>query len=171
MSHDAWQLAQLNIGTLVAPLESEQITGFREALDPINAIADTAPGFVWRLQDDDGDATSFRAFGDENILVNMSVWASVEALADYVFRSDHVQIMRQRRKWFIKLDQAFTVLWWIPAGHIPTIQEAEQRLESLRANGSAPYAFTFREPFPAPGTTAPGTTAAAAVDDDWLCPA
>jgi hypothetical protein len=161
-----WQVAQLNIGTLVAPLDSEPITGFREALEPVNALADEAPGFVWRLQDDDGDATSFRAFGDENILVNMSVWSSVEALADFVFRSAHVEIMRQRRKWFVKLDDAIAVLWWVPAGHTPTIQEAEERLESLRRNGSTPYAFTFREPFPAPDTAATTT-----VEDDWLCPA
>lgn len=160
-----WQVAQLNIGTTVAPLDSEQLAGFVAALDPVNAIADAAAGFVWRLQDDDGDATSFRAFDDENILVNMSVWSSIEALGDFVFRSAHVESMKQRRQWFVKLDHAITVLWWIPAGHTPTIEEAEERLIALRGNGSTPYAFTFREPFPAPDTAATST------DDDWLCPA
>jgi hypothetical protein len=167
MREGAWQLAQLNIGTLVAPLESDAITGFREALAPINAIADAVPGFVWRLQDDGGDATSYRAFGDDAILVNMSVWMSIEALAAFVFRSDHIEIMRQRRKWFVKLTEAITVLWWVPAGHIPTIAEAEERLTALRRNGASPYAFTFREPFPAPDAGDQQTTA----DDDWLCPA
>jgi Domain of unknown function (DUF3291) len=167
MPNHAWQLAQLNIGVTVAPLESDQLAGFVNALEPINAIADSAPGFVWRLQDEDGDATSYRAFGDDSILVNMSVWESVEALGDFVFRSDHVQIMRQRRKWFVKLDEVFTVLWWVPAGHRPSIEEAEERLIALRHNGSTPYAFSFREPFPAPDS--PG--AAVQSPDDWLCPA
>lgn len=164
MQDPQWELAQLNIGTTLAPLESDELAGFVAALEPINALADTAPGFVWRLQDDAGDATSFRAFGDENILVNMSVWSSLEALGDFVFRSDHVQIMRQRRKWFVKLAEAFAVLWWVPAGHRPSIAEAEERLNALRSNGSTPYAFTFREPFPAPDSVT-----GAAVDDDWLC--
>jgi Domain of unknown function (DUF3291) len=166
MRYPQWELAQLNIGTTVAPLDSEQLAGFVEALAPVNAIADGAPGFVWRLQDEAGDATSFRAFGDENVLVNMSVWASVEALGDYVYRSAHVEIMRRRREFFVKLEQAFTVLWWVRAGHRPTLVEAEQRLLALRANGSTPYAFTFREPFPAPDSED-----AVAASDDWLCPA
>jgi hypothetical protein len=166
MRYPQWELAQLNIGTTVAPLDSDQLAGFVDALARVNAIADGAPGFVWRLQDDAGDATSFRAFGDENVLVNMSVWASVEALGDYVYRSAHVEIMRRRREFFVKLDQAFTVLWWVPAGHRPTLAEAEQRLVALRDNGSTPYAFAFREPFPAPDSEG-----AAAAADDWLGPA
>src|SRR4051794_37614992 len=166
MPSPQWELAQLNIGTPLAPLDSEQLAGFVAALDPVNAIADAAPGFRWRLQDDAGDATSFRAFGDDNILVNMSVWVSIDALGDFVFRSGHLEIMKQRRKWFIKLAEAITVLWCVPAGHIPTIPEAEERLNALRANGSTPYAFPFREPFPAPDITAN-----AAADDDWKCPA
>jgi Domain of unknown function (DUF3291) len=163
----AWQLAQLNIGTTVAPLDSETLAGFVAALEPINALADGAPGFIWRLQDDAGDATSFRAFGDDNLLVNMSVWASIEALGDFVYRSAHVEVMRRRREWFERLEAAFTVLWWVPAGHVPTLTEAEERLLSLRQNGSTPLAFTFREPFPAPDSP----DVAATSKDDWLCPA
>jgi hypothetical protein len=167
MRYPQWELAQLNIGTTVAPLDSDQLAGFVDALAPVNAIADAAPGFVWRLQDDAGDATSFRAFGDENVLVNMSVWTTIEALGDYVYRSAHLEIMRRRREFFVKLAEVFTVLWWVPAGHRPTVAEAEQRLLALRADGSTPYAFTFREPFPAPDTDG----AAPATSDDWLCPA
>jgi hypothetical protein len=167
MPRGQWELAQLNIGTTLAPLDSEQLAGFVAALEPVNALADTSPGFVWRLQDDDGDATSFRAFGDDRILVNMSVWTSVEALADFVYRSAHVDVMRRRREWFERLEAAFTVLWWIPAGHIPTVAEAEERLEALRRNGSTPFAFTFRDPHPAPDST----SAAPQTNDDWLCPA
>jgi len=168
MPNHAWELAQLNIGVTVAPLDSPELAGFVAALEPINALADTAPGFVWRLQDDNGDATSFRAFGAESILVNMSVWESIEALGDFVYRSDHAQIMRQRRKWFVKLEEIITVLWWVPSGHRPSITEAEERLVALRTNGPGPFAFSFREPFPAPGS---GSPTAAEAPDDWLCPA
>jgi hypothetical protein len=167
MRHPQWELAQLNIGTTVAPLDTEQLAGFVAALEPVNAIADSAPGFVWRLQDDAGDATSYRAFGDDSILVNMSVWTSVESLADFVYRSAHVEIMRRRREFFVRLTDAFTVLWWVPAGHLPTVAEAEERLLTLRSDGPTPYAFTFREPFPAPDAAETTVTAA----DDWLCPA
>jgi hypothetical protein len=138
------------------------------ALEPVNAIADAAPGFVWRLQDADGDATSFRAFGDDNILVNVSVWTSIEALGDFVFRSGHVEIMRRRREWFERIADAFAVLWWVPAGHIPTIAEAEAKLLALRADGPTPAAFTFRDGFGPPDScdaASPPTTT------DWLCPA
>jgi hypothetical protein len=162
-----WELAQLNIGTTVASLDSEQLAGFVAALEPVNAIADAAPGFVWRLQDDGGDATSFRAFGDDDVLVNMSVWSDLESLADFVFRSPHVEIMRRRREFFVRLPEAFTALWWVPSGHRPSIAEAEQRLLALRADGPTPYAFTFREPFPSPDAAAATVT----TDDDWLCPA
>jgi hypothetical protein len=167
MPDQQWELAQLNIGTTVAPLDSAELKDFVDNLEPINALADSAPGFVWRLQDDAGDATSYRLFNDENILVNMSVWSSLEALADFVYRSHHVEFMRRRREWFEKLDVAITVLWWVPAGHQPSLEEAGQRLMSLRADGATQHAFTFREPFPAPDGQATATTA----DDDWLCPA
>jgi hypothetical protein len=167
MPEQPWELAQLNIGTTVAPLDSDQLKGFVDGLEPINALADAAPGFIWRLQDDSGDATSFRLLDDDNILVNMSVWTSIEALGEFVFRSEHVEFMRRRREWFEKLDVAITVLWWVPAGHRPSVEEAGQRLMALRADGPTAYAFTFREPFAAPGAMAEATNQ----NDDWLCPA
>jgi hypothetical protein len=148
-----FQLAQLNIGRLAAPLTSPQLQGFVDALDPINALADAAPGFVWRLQTEDGDATAVRAYDDDLLIVNMSVWESLESLADFVYRSDHQQVMRGRRQWFDRMVEAYMVLWWIPAGHRPAVDEATDRLARLRANGPTPEAFTFRVPFPPPDTS------------------
>ena len=158
-------LAQLNVGTPVAPLTDPQLAGFVEALEPVNALADAAPGFVWRLQTEDGDATAYRAFDDDRILVNMSVWTSVEALAEFVYSGQHREIMARRREFFVPMREAFQVLWWVPEGTVPTIAEAEQRLLHLRRHGPTPHAFTFRRPFPAP------EGARVLAEDDWLCPA
>jgi heme-degrading monooxygenase HmoA len=152
LGHMRHHLAQVNIARLVAPLDSEQLRGFVEALDPINALADGAPGFVWRLQTEDGDATALRPYDDDMLIVNMSVWESLESLADFVYRSDHQQVMRGRRLWFERMSEAYMVLWWVPEGHRPSVDEAKARLELLRANGPSSDAFTFRSPFPPPGT-------------------
>ena len=159
-----WHLAQLNIARLRAPLDSPQLADFVAALDPINALADAAPGFVWRLQTEDGNATAIRPYEDELMLVNMSTWETVEELADFVYRTLHRDVMVRRREWFEKMDELFTVLWWVPAGHVPSVDEAKERLERLRADGPTPEAFTFRHPFPAPDAQA-----AAEVDDGWTC--
>ena len=161
---DAYELAQLNIGRPLGPLDSDVMAEFVAGLAPINALADAAPGFVWRLQDDAGDATSFRGFGDDSLLVNMSTWASLDALADFVYRSAHTAYMRRRRSWFERMD-VYTVLWWVPAGHRPTLAEAEERLVALRNDGPTARAFTFQQPFPQPGAT----EAATAREDD-ACP-
>lgn len=142
------QVAQLNIGRLIAPIDDPAIRDFVEGLDPINALADAAPGFVWRLQTEEGDATSIQAFDDESILVNMSVWADIDSLRAYVYKSQHVDFLRRRKEWFEKFEGVFVVLWWIPAGHIPTVEEAKERLAYLHKNGETPYAFTFRKSFP-----------------------
>ncbi|HEX6568001.1 MAG TPA: DUF3291 domain-containing protein [Acidimicrobiales bacterium] len=144
-------LAQVNIGRLRAPLDSPESAGFVAALDPINALADAAPGFVWRLQTDEGDATSIRPFDDDTILVNMSVWTSFEALHTFVYRSDHRRVLAQRREWFERMDAVIVALWWVPSGHRPTVTEAKERLATLGRLGPTPDAFTFRSPFPAPG--------------------
>jgi len=152
-SHD---LAQVNLGRIVAPLDDTRLQGFVDGLEPLNAVADAAPGFVWRLQDDDGDATSFRLFDDDLLLINLSVWASVDALRAFVYRSDHVEYLRRRRDWFQPMSEAFLALWWVPAGTVPTPREAVDRVEHLRAHGPSAEAFTFRELFPPPSS---GTTA------------
>lgn len=144
------ELAQLNIAIMRAPLDSPAMHGFTSNLDRINAVAEATPGFVWRLKTDDGDATAIRPYDDPNVLVNLSVWTGMDALQEYVYRSDHAGIMRQRREWFERVPEATMVLWWVPAGHRPDITEAVTRLEVLRRDGPTAAAFTFWQPFPAP---------------------
>jgi hypothetical protein len=158
MSETTHHLAQVNIALPKAPLDSVQLAGFVQQLEPINALADVSSGFVWRLQTEEGDATSVRAFGDDRLIVNMSVWSSLEALRDFVFRSAHADVLRRRKGWFEPMPELFTAMWWILVDTIPTIGEAEERLEHLRRRGPTPRAFTFREPFPAPSVLAGGST-------------
>jgi uncharacterized protein DUF3291 len=144
-------LAQANVAHMLAPLEDPRLEGFRSQLPRINALADASPGFVWRLQSDAGDATSIRAFDDPLILFNMSVWESLESLHAYVYKSEHVSPLRARKQWFRLPTGPHLVLWWIPASHIPGVAEALERLAHLRTHGPTAAAFTFRNPFPAPG--------------------
>jgi hypothetical protein len=150
----AFDLAQVNVALLREPLDSPLLADFVAALPAINALADASPGFVWRLQGDGGDSTSIRAFDDDRIIVNMSTWTSIDALADFVYRSAHAGVMRERRKWFTTMAESYQGLWWVPAGHRPTTREAEQRLAHLRDHGPTPLAFTFKQPFPPPGALA-----------------
>lgn len=162
----AHDLAQLNVGRLLAPVDSPLVAEFIAALDEVNALADAAPGFCWRFQTEDGNAIVERPFPDDDrMLVNLSTWESAEALGDYVYRSLHAGFLRRRREWFERLADAGTVLWWVPAGHRPTTAEAVERLEHLRRHGPTAYAFTFRQRFDA------GTGAAAPGDDRDACPA
>jgi hypothetical protein len=140
-------LAQLNVGRLQAPMDDPRIDDFRTNLEPINALAEASPGYVWRLQDETGDATSIKPFGDELEIVNLTVWESVDSLADFTYRSGHVELLRRRREFFEAPSQPIMCLWWIPEGTIPTIEDAIARLEHLRAHGPTPAAFTFRHRF------------------------
>jgi hypothetical protein len=143
-----FHLAQVNVARLAAPLDSPQLADFVANLEPLNAIADTSDGFVWRLQTDAGDATALRIFEDDWIIVNMSVWESLEALRNYVYRSPHAAVFRRRQEWFEQMVEAHLALWWIEAGSLPTVSDAEERLMTLRAEGPTPYAFTLKEPYP-----------------------
>ena len=145
-----FHLAQINIGRLVAPLDDPKIAGFAAQLDPINALADAAPGFVWRLQSASGNATELAYNDDPFVIVNMSVWTSVEALHNYVYTSRHIEAFRDRAKWFEKMDKPHYCLWWIPAGHIPGVSEGRERLEHYHQHGPTPYSFWFSKLFPAP---------------------
>jgi Domain of unknown function (DUF3291) len=146
----AYELAQLNIGIIKGPMDSPVMADFAAGLERINALAERSGGFVWRLQTEEGDATSIRPFSNPNLLVNMSVWRDVESLHRYVYNSDHVELMRRRREWFERMPDAFLVLWWVPKGHRPSIQEAITKLDILRAQGPTPAAFSFRQAFPPP---------------------
>ena len=145
-----YELAQMNVARLRAPLDSPQLADFVGALDRINAIADGSPGFVWRLQDDSGNATALHPMG-EDIIINMSVWQDPQSLQAFVYRGDHVGVMRRRREWFEKMD-LFLVLWWVPFGHRPTAEEGIERLDLLRSHGPSAEAFTFGNQFPTPGS-------------------
>ncbi|OSZ63732.1 hypothetical protein CAP39_13865 [Sphingomonas sp. IBVSS1] len=145
-----WQLAQINIGTMVAPKGDPMVAEFYAALDAINAIADASPGFVWRLQDEAGNATDIQATPDPKLLVNISVWADLDSLSAFVYRSSHAGIMRQRRQWFVPFDGAFQALWWVPAGHRPDVMEGLARLWLLDRYGPSQQAFGFKTAFAPP---------------------
>src|SRR5262245_10498106 len=146
-----FHLAQVNIGRLRAPIDDPLIEGFRTQLDPINALADRTPGFVWRLQTEDGNATAIRPYADDDrMAINMSVWESLEALQQFVYRSAHVGPLHERQQWFEPMEGPILALWWVPTGHIPTVEEAIDRLRLLRERGPSPEAFTFRKPFASP---------------------
>lgn len=145
MTDKNYHLAQLNIASMVAPIDSETMSGFVARLDEINALADGHDGFVWRLQTEDGDATALRPYDDERIIVNMSVWESVDKLFDYVYKSTHVELLKSRKEWFTHMTDFYMCMWWIPAGTIPTTGEAKHRLDYMRDNGISPYAFTFKQ--------------------------
>ena len=143
-----FELAQMNVARLRAPLDSPQLADFVGALDRINAVADGSPGFVWRLQDDSGNATALQPMG-EDIIINMSVWKDPQSLQAFAYRSDHAGVMKRRREWFEKMD-LYLVLWWVPRDHRPSPEEGIARLEILRTRGPGPEAFTFGNLFPSP---------------------
>ena len=146
-----WHLAQINVATSRFPVEDPRMEGFMSRLDEINQLAESSPGFVWRLQDESGNATGIDVGGDALFLANMSVWENAEALFEYVYKSVHRDVMIQRRDWFERPDDLYQVLWWIPAGHIPTPAEGLERIERLKKDGPTADAFTFQERFPVPG--------------------
>lgn len=141
-----WHVAQFNLAQLMYPLEDPAMADFVARLDDINALADRSPGFVWRLQDDHGNATALRPLG-EGWLVDMSVWESIEAVEAFTYRSEHVNVMRERKRWFEMPKEAHLVLWWVPANHRPEVVEAKARLDHLRRHGPTSYAFNFQAPF------------------------
>jgi hypothetical protein len=149
-----YQLAQINVARARGPMDSETMAGFVARLEDINALADGSPGFVWRLQTPDGDATALRVFEDNMVIVNMSVWESIDALRDYVYRSGHVEVMRRRKEWFERFDGMYMALWWVPRGHIPTVEDAKVRLDYIRTHGPTEFAFTFTQAFLPPDASA-----------------
>lgn len=145
-----YQLAQINIARLLAAIDDPKIAEFVGQLEAINALADKAPGFVWRLKSESGNATDIAYNDDPLVIVNMSVWVSIEALRNYAYRSDHARVFRDRAKWFEKMDKPNYCLWWILAGRIPTVAEGRERLEHYQKNGTTPYSFWFSQHFPVP---------------------
>lgn len=140
-------LAQMNIAKAKYPLQAIEMKEFVDNLLPINQIAETSEGFVWRLEEEGGDATSIQAFTDPNIIINMSVWESVDALKNFMFRTHHRDFLRRKKEWFENIEEDSYVLWWVPQGHLPTVEEGKEKLALLRSNGDTPEAFSFKSNF------------------------
>ncbi len=146
----SWHIAQMNVATALYPLEDARMAGFMGQLDQVNAMAEAAPGFVWRLKSEGGNATDIQVTDDPRFIVNMSVWGSIEALFDFVYRTAHRGVMTQRRRWFQAPEGAYQVLWWVAAGTAPTAQEGLARLAHLDRHGPSAYAFSFKQTYPPP---------------------
>jgi hypothetical protein len=154
-----FHLAQLNTARALAPLDSPQLAEFMDALDAVNALAEGSPGFVWRLTGANGNATDLALASEPGVLFNLSVWESLDSLFAFVYRSAHTEVLVRRREWFSKPASDHQVLWWIPAGHIPSLEEALCRLHHLQALGPSPEAFTFKQRYPPPAAGQPGPAA------------
>jgi hypothetical protein len=142
-----FHLAQINIGRAIGDVDGPALVDFMALLDPVNELADNSPGFVWRMQDEDGNNTALRPYDDDRMIVNMSTWETIDALWDFVYKTMHIEVMRRRREWFERFESTYLALWWVPAGTIPTIEDAKLRLASLDDHGPTPYAFTFKKRF------------------------
>jgi hypothetical protein len=158
-----YELAQVNVARLAAPLESPQLADFVANLDPVNAAADAAPGFIWRLATEAGNATTIQAFewdaaGSVGVIMNMSVWSGPDALADFVLGALHRAVLKRRREWFLLMREAYVACWWVPGGHRPSIAEAEDRIRQLRAHGPSPTVFTLRDRFAPPHLSVAGAS-------------
>jgi len=145
-----YYIAQINIAHMRAPLTDPIMEDFVAQLAPINALADQSPGFIWRLQSEDGDATSIKVYDDDMIIINLTVWESLDALREYVYKSAHQGVLRDRKRWFEKFDGPYYALWWIPAGQFPSTEEGKERLDNLREHGETVHAFSFQHVFPKP---------------------
>jgi hypothetical protein len=156
-----WHLAQLNVAIPRAPVDDPLMREFMSLLAPINALADQSVGFVWRLQTEAGDATAIRGIDDDRFMLNLSVWEDLESLWNFTYASRHLDVVRRRREWFERHVDVYLVLWWIGAGTLPSVEDAENRLGHLRRHGPGPEAFTFKVPF-APVAPGPGLRPAAA---------
>ena len=150
MTEPKFHIAQINIAAMRFALDHAEMAPFVARLERINALADGTPGFVWRLQDDNGDATAINAYADENILINMSVWSRIEDLFEYSYQSAHVEVLRARQQWFTRLETAALALWWARAGDIPSVPEGVARLDHLRQHVPDAHALTFKQRFPPP---------------------
>jgi hypothetical protein len=171
---NGWELAQVNIGRLREPLDHPQLAAFVNALSPVNAAADRAAGFVWRLQTEEGNATAVEAFAwdageSAGIIINLSVWSDLDHLTAFVLGDLHRAILLRRREFFQHMTEAHLACWWVPQGHRPSTGEAEERIRHLRANGPTPFSFTLRHHFASPDAQTP--EGVLSNDDDRLCPA
>jgi len=147
---ERWRIAQMNVASALYPLEDSRMVRFVEQLDETNALAEASEGFIWRLQSASGNATDIKIADDPTLIINMSVWRNVESLFEYAYKSAHRRVVADRRKWFKQPGGAFQVLWWVPKGHTPTVDEGLNKLELLREKGPTCEAFDFKVKFPSP---------------------
>ena len=143
-----YHIAQINVARMLAPIDDPMMADFVAQLAPVNSLADESPGFVWRLQSENGDATSIQVYDDDMVIINLTVWESVDDLREYVYQGAHHAVLRDRKRWFAKFDGPYYALWWIPAGRLPTAEEGKGRLDHLREHGDSAYAFSFKHVFP-----------------------
>ena len=156
MKEKAWHLAQINIAKIIGDsIDDPVMAKFVAQLDEVNALAEGSPGFVWRLKDESNNATGLNPYHDNRIIINMSVWETLEDLVRFVYRGRHAEVLRSKRDWFVNFGKPFTTLWYIPAGKFPTVEEAIERLQSLQEQGPTPFAFDFKTRFPEPDTVVP----------------
>jgi hypothetical protein len=151
-----WRLAQLNIARMKFAADAPEMADFNAALDPVNAAADGSRGFIWRLESDDAGASGDWVFNDPAWLVNLTLWSDLDSLLTFVRSEGHLAIMKRRKEWFEPVEEETMVLWWIPAGTLPSVSEAQRRLETIRAVGPSSRAFSFKDPFPPPERFGPG---------------
>jgi hypothetical protein len=151
MQNNNWHLAQINIARIAAEKITDPVMQtFVAQLEEVNAIAESSPGFVWRLKDDSNNATSFNPFNDERIIVNMSVWETLDQLMKFVYDGRHLEVLKRRREWFVNFGKPFAALWYLPAGDIPTVDEGVRRLSTLQEKGPTSFAFDLRKSFDPP---------------------
>ena len=143
-----YHLAQVNIAKQLAPMDDPIMQDFVNNLDKINAIADLADGFVWRLQDEDKELGA-KVFQDDALLINMSVWENLESLFNYTYNSGHIEVFKRKKEWFSKMKMMHMAFWYVPEGYEPTFQDAKDRLDYLNKHGDTPFAFSFRSKFSA----------------------
>lgn len=144
-----YHLAQVNIAKMLGPIDTPVMSDFVANLDRINALAENSPGFVWRLKDEGNNATSFKVYDDALIIINLSVWKTIDDLVAYVYQSDHATIFRRRQEWFEKMTRPHTTMWYVPRDVVPSPKEAVERLDHLQTHGDTPYAFSFKRKFTA----------------------
>jgi hypothetical protein len=151
MNDSSWHLAQINVAKIVGEdITDPVMQKFVDQLDEINGLAEGSPGFVWRLKDESNNATNLNPYNDQRIIVNISVWQTLDDLLKFVYHGRHAEVLRSRREWFVSFGEAYTALWYVPVGKVPTVEESMVRLKSLQDSGPTPFAFDFKTKFPAP---------------------
>lgn len=146
-----YQLAQINVARMIGTnIEDPVMNEFVSHLDSVNQLAEKSDGFIWRLKDDENNATSFNPLNDEQVIINLSVWENIESLEHFTYKTLHVDFLRRRREWFQKYGKAHYAMWWIKNNEYPGIDEALKRLEYLQEHGSSSYAFNFQHVFQSP---------------------